>query len=703
MSNEIPVAPVGELPTPPATYEDSLTAAVERPWYQIHGAIDDIFQMGTQRHRREMADTLDVMNQTLGDPRLSRTQGALNYIAELGSSLASTAPLAVAGTAIAGEIGAAVGLGAEAVLPEGAINFLRKPLNKLITSEAADYLPGASVSAISKGVFEAYGAYKGMIIPEHVVENFNKVNDTLNGQQALTDWSHDNWGFMIPAPFLVGGFLLHKVLKARGEAKVLGAYAQSLAAQHEQVRSTRQKVLASALERAEKAAKLEGLRSNLESEVNKAYAENRISREDYAWWTAYFNDPNDTERLTTLGLHVLEDIQKPVDRATGRVWFSVIDDNKLKQLKQALSDRFASDLPKEDQAHVMDYVVNNSIDETTDGINKNAALKNALKGMMVFGKQKLASGKKVTKAAKKLLKDHVFVERPKVFEEKKFPYLKLENQPPEKVKRLKTLYELQDQPERYANALAKYQKKYPDIEQELHYLLGDMLSQENIFNHLASRNLNPKNFPMTLPAIVREKLAIREQLKGLTKKKDIKPLKSRNYHLKFETIPKEIERLTNELESNLKPDYKKSESYKRLEDLAESRDDAKQALGYLDMLNEYKKQEAMLNAINNFVEIADSTAAKFADPNKVISYMNKRLEQSFPKLGELKAAEAPKKIEIPQEGKEPLKVDAEKAEKNGAYEVVKELQEAVAKQKEFSENLDVLEDAVKCVWESVNG
>ncbi len=418
----------------------------------------------------------------------------------------------------------------------------------------------------------------------------------------------------------------------------------------------------------------------------------------------YLQNPNDQDALFKKGLPILSDAQIPIDRATGRLWYEIIDKTNMKNLKQALADRLGSDLPKEDQDNMTDYIAKNSFDASNSMIANNPSLMNALKGFTIFANEKLNARKRVTKAAKKLLQE-------------KFPYLRLNEINKDKLDTMKRLYELKEKSYRFKNATQEYgnllknaREKYPDIEHELEYLKGNMLSQENIYKHLSEKGLPPKGAPYTIPDIVREKLAITKQMGKATEMSEMTRLGARLRELKFETIPKEIERLTNELERKLKHDYKQSNEYKRLQDLADTRDDAKHAIAYLDMIHEYNRQEALLRSMESFVTMADSTVEKFADPQKVINYLNKRMEQNVPEFKKAKEVKSiieerqkPPKEEAPKpvaEAKTPekteIKLETEAIKESGAEDLAKEYDLDKRKYEQFAENTKVLDELVKC-------
>lgn len=723
IDDEFPVSPIGSLQEKPG-YGDTLKAAVTKPFYEVGGAAQDLFpQLSSEESRKSIADTLDVVNEKLSDPRLSGTQSAFDWVASMGASLVATAPLAVPAASLAGYIaGDTFGL-ADGLLSTAASKFLRTPINKLVQGSASDYLPGANIAEISKRIAQDYGAYKGMTIPEHVVENYQKEHDVLNSDQALEDWSKDNYGFAVPLGIGATGYLVYKALGVRAGEKAAKDLASTMVAQHEQVRSERQNLLAQAFERAKGAVerdKLEqqimGRKSDLENAVNTALDEKRLSPLEHKALKYFLDNPHDTQGINKLALAAIQDKQLPIDRVTGRYWFEVMDNKSIRNLKQALADRVATDLPKDQQADVMDYISNNRYDTVISMLNTNPELKSMMRGFLLLADKKLGNRDKTLKSAKALLDEHVFKENRDIFNRKQFPYLRLQEVNRNKLELMKQLHDIKEFPEKYKDTVLRYgqllneaKEKFPNIEKELEHLKGNMLSQENIYKHLKETGLPKKGAPYIIPDIVNEKLSVENRLANAKDMQESTRLGLYNKGLKFETIPQEIKRLTESLQEKVKPNYRQSKEYNRLRDLASTRDDAKQAMGYIDMIHEYNRQKALNTALNAFLDMADSTVARFADPNKVIQYLHKRLEQEAPiesrGLKEINDALA-KRNEVPapkaEEGKKTVK-EPKINENINAKSLAGEYESEKALYHQVANNLNVLKEAVNCVWGVLNG
>src|SRR5580698_672321 len=88
-------------------------ASVEKPFLQVEQLGGYIFPgLSTEQSRRQTADRLSVIDETLSDPRQGYGQLASNAIGSLIGTTLPTLPLAVAGGAVGGLAAGAIGFGA---------------------------------------------------------------------------------------------------------------------------------------------------------------------------------------------------------------------------------------------------------------------------------------------------------------------------------------------------------------------------------------------------------------------------------------------------------------------------------------------------------------------------------------------------------------------------------------------------------------
>lgn len=698
-TRNVEVQTPGQLgPKPSLT--DSFIDAVQKPFYDVAGfASVAVPQLSTPEFRKRIKDKIDVINQSLNDPRLGLGQKAANFIGELGSSIVALAPLATVGAEVGGSIAAGVATG---VIPEAGLAVLRQPITKLFASKYAKYLPNMSTTELTKTTAKVFGGYKGLTIPEHVLNNYNKETDQLNWKDTIKEWSKDNFGFLIPAvPFVAGG-MIYKILNVRKADKASKVLADKLLKEHESIKA-----------REELEGKKEGLQSELSKMVTTAFDEGRISTEEHAWFTDYLVNPKD-ESLFEKGIKLIAN-KNSIDNANASIWFPVIDNKNLKLYQNALLSEVTSGISLDESQALSGYVMNNFLDQTIEMLRDNPQLKDNVEGMLGLLNRKLEQQSKVLEKTDSLLKEHVYKVDKDLFENPNNSYL-FKNRNKEDVARLKRYHELKENPQQFKDAVlekARLLKEHPEIENEYEMLTGNILSQENIYKHFSQNKLNAKKAPYLIPERVKERLSIDRRMKKASLEENIKLGKMKELY-NFESIPEEVQRLTNDIISNLNNNYKKLPQYRRLQELSDLRQEAKYALDRIALEEEYNKQRSFAKIIQNYIDTANSNAKKFADPNKVVEYLSKQLSDESPLLEDyakvnsaleerqtqsVKAKEGQDQIGV----KELSDEEIEAIQAKDAEDAKKEFNTENKRYEQFAKNQDILKESILCVMEKLNG
>ena len=251
----------------------------------------------------------------------------------------------------------------------------------MATGAASHYLPNISIGGVAAGLTEAYGGYKGMIIPEHFAEHYNAVNNSLDSSHAIQDWASDNYGFLLGAAPLAAGYVAFKGLRgiishrnAIADSKAVDAELTRLLKQHDEVLKENQ------IKDGEHAAKVAKV-SELQDHLQQAEEMGLISPEMHEWYLDYLENPNDQGKVHEGGLKVLQSLQIPYDRVTGRVWNEVLTRDGVKNLQSSLFDQGITQFSDEENQLLSSYIIHNELDGYIGNMRDNPNLLNAIQGM----------------------------------------------------------------------------------------------------------------------------------------------------------------------------------------------------------------------------------------------------------------------------------------------------------------------------------
>jgi len=651
--------------SPAPTYGQTIEASFSKPTQQVTQMAQYIFPgLSTDKQRKETAEKLENINEVLGDPRQTITQHAFNFVSSMAGSLVPTLPLFAAGGAIGAGVAGAIGFGAREIAldlgSEAALSgylSTQVPLSKLATGALSHYLPEKSISGIAESLVESYGGYKGLIIPEHFEEHYNAVNNTLDTSHAIQDWASDNYGFLLAATPLAAGYVAFKGVG--GVIKHRNAKAGALAAEAElkRLHANHAEVLKQNQIKEGETALREAKVSELQDHLQEAEEKGFISPEMHQWYLDYLENPNDMDKVHIGGLKILQDLQIPYDRFTGRVWNQVMGDEGVKNLKNSLFDQELTNFSEEERQLLSSYVVHNELDAYIGNMRDNPNLLHAMKGM---------------------------------------------------THHLATKIE--------ANSLAIRNFEHALMSQLPKGLLKKQLfSQNNIYQHLKKIGVHSvRDIPYVVPKNVAYMLKLNKQIKDIESrvthqnrlkydkgihlelKKKVKELKSELLH-----PAQELAHLKDTLMPNgkLVGDFKKRQAYSRLEELSQIWPNAKLVLDRINMEATNAKQQGLNEILKKFIEMVDNTSARIANPDGVKRYLTSRIERAVPVAREAKQF-AIKSDPIVEKTMTPEVMYDEASiqqVKKSELDFAREHFEATQKKfEQFSKNTQALDELIKC-------
>lgn len=654
------------------TVGQTAEAAFSKPFLQVNQLTDYIFPgQSTEKTRLENNDRLSLINELLSDPRQGIKQQATNAVSNIIGGIIPTLPLALAGGAVGAGISAAIGFGAREIAldlgGEGALTgYLgtQVPLSTLASGAASHYLPNISIGAITSSLTEAYGAYKGMVIPEHFSEHYDAINNSLDASHAIQDWASDNYGFLLGASPLVAGYIGFKgirgIIKHRNtiaDNKSVDLELTRLLKQHDEVLKENQIIEG---QQAEKVAKV----SELQDHLQHAEEMGMISPEMHKWYLDYLENPNDISKVHQGGLKILESLQIPYDRVTGRVWNEVLTRDGVKNLQSALFDQGITNFSEEENQLLSSYIIYNELDGYIANMRENPNLIQAIQGMTHNLGLKIA--------------DHSMA--------------------------LKNL----------EYALTRELPKG--------LLKKQIFSQNNIYQHLKKIGVHSmRDVPYTVPKNVAYMLKLEKQIKN------IEGRKTKQFHLKYEKgrhleLKKKVKELKKELlhpaqemqhimdkllpEGKLISDFKHRKAYHRLEDLSQVWPNAKVLLDRIHGEAINAKQQGLNEILKKFTEMVDSNASRLADSDSVKRYLHSRIEGSIPFVRkfegsrihtEIKSLETVgKESEINQSNNLFDQPSIEKVQSSKLKFAREEFEHTEKKFKQFRENEKALNELIEC-------
>ncbi|CAB4127724.1 hypothetical protein UFOVP98_7 [uncultured Caudovirales phage] len=658
---------------PPPSMGKTFFQSLEQPALQVKQLYDYVWPgKSSEQSRRETAEHLENINESLSDPRQGGFQQVSNSIGGMIGSILPTLPFGLVGGAALRAGAGVVGFGAEtiasaALAEEGSTGLFsaylatQVPLHQLAKGAASHWLPEVSIAGIATPAAEAYGFYKGMVIPEHFAANYNAIENSLDKNHAIEDWGSDNYGFLLGAAPLAAGYVAFKGIRgvikyrnAMADSKALDSELTRLLHAHEAI--LKENKVAEGIH-SEKVAKVSELQEHLQHAEDLGY----ITPEQHEWYLDYLENPNHPD--THAGaMKALTSLQIPYDRVTGKVWNEVLSPESIKNLQAGLFDQAITNFSDEERQLLSSYITHNALDGYVSNMRENPNLLTAIQGMTH------GIGLKI-EAQSAALRDLDY-------------------------------------------ALSKHLEKG--------VMKNHIFSQKDIYNHLRKiKAYHPVNVPYEVPYAVRRKLALERKLNILIGKKGKKyrtsiqektivELKKQIKEFKLPSPEQELAYLKDVLmpEGKLLDNFKSKRAYHRLEELSQVWGSARVFLDRIHGEAINVKQKGLNEILKRFTEMVDANIARLADPDSVKRYLHSRLEKSVPIVREFERSginlaervEAGKVIEKPVIKPDLItSPEIEAQVQSSKLEFAKqEFDLANRKFKQFSESAKALEELIAC-------
>jgi len=617
--------------------------SVVEPFYAVGGALGAIPGIEAPKTRQMFKERLDAIQQDLSNPQIGLAQKGGDWIANIAGGTVATAPaFAAAGLAIEG----AVGAGAYALAPVIArpvLSLLRTPIAKLSKSALADWLPQSTIGEFAKHTGAYVAGYKAAVLPEHVMDTYDKISDTYNLKKAGEATLNDNIGMLIGIiPFAAGHILLKSYTIAKSVAAAQGsgsALARELVLNREQ----KQSALTSAMTNAKTAVDKERahsaiLQAHMDVEqhnfkvVDHAVATGRLPEEDGKWYHDYIKDPDAHEHLAPNAHKILQQEQVPYDRVSGRVWQKLLLPEDIKNHNSTVADAITSDVSGEYKDFMSNYVLHNRLDMVKQEWNEKPVLAGGSQGFVDYVNKKMLGKNEALSRLDSHLDKHMTI------------------------------------------GLKK--NKLP-------------MSQNRIFQHLKKQRMLAPEAPYAVPGRVAHKLELNRKYQRAIRAKagrytpeQVDKFKTDAKSFKLLNPAEELDSIRSRLitDKGLVKGFQHKRPYHRLNDLAELYPQAEMLLRRIHDEHEYAKQEQNAQLLEKFVKFVDSSVSKLAKPENVVKYLKDRIESQVPDIRNIEPAT--KIMQATDTKVESIKKSAKAIEVNP--EILVE-QEAVAKKSKAEE------------------
>ena len=673
LGGERQVARTDELAPIPGIGQTAL-AAFQQPFAQVSQLGDYIFPgMSTEKLRAEGAQKLATINETLADPRQGYGQKTVNAISSIVGGLLPTAPFLLAGGYVGAGIAGAVGFGArELALDIASENALARYLStqvalpKLVPEAASHFVPNVTIGKAAALATEGFLGYKGLIIPEHFAEHYNAVENSLDTEHAIQDWGSDNYGFLLGAAPLAAGYIAFKGVGGVISLRKAGIAKEAAKAESARLHAEHAKVLKENEIKAEETALREAKVSELQHHLQQAEDQSLITSDMHKWYLDYLENPNDP-KVHEGGLKIMQALQIPYDRVTGRVWNQVISQDGVQNLKSALFDQHITNFSDEENQLLSSYIVHNELDGYISMMRDNPNLIHAMEGFTHSLGLKIEAHSNALKAMDFALTKEL----------------------PEGIL-----------------------KKHILSQRKIYYVLKE-------FQEATGEGVRRQAIPFHVPKDVMLKLRLEHQIRMIRGQSNAKykrmfakgedvALKEKLDAIKFMHPGEELLHIKDNLmpEGKLRGDFKSRAAYQRLEDLSQVSGHAKVLLDRIHMEAINEKQQGLNNVLKKFLDMVDSSSSRLADPSSVKRYLSSRVEASVPnakefaetgikyeeRLKEEKAAlDASMKPEILYD-----ETAQERVKKSEFKDGVDNYESSERRFRQFSENEKALADLITC-------
>lgn len=694
---------------------DNLSVKFTTPVYAIQQFDHEFMQ---SPRGKTLETTFEALKRGNENSEVGWTQWGINQTADMVGQALN--PLSWA----AGEVGGALVRPLIAVGGKLAPRLFRQPIAELMNEKMGKYFPKLigskeaeetlSIGLLGRKWTEAAGIGAGAMLPQSVIDNFNAEtgkHDILGIAEGMGAGAA--LGLMIGTVPFAWGIAKANFNRMRGRAPTaeieVGAPEQAL-------------------------------------------ADGRINKDTYDFWKEleqYRSTPEGRAELEARGIKArsteyVASQGHAVDYAKNQAKFEVLSQEQITNLQSATADQLVADhIPEQHRTALSDFMVQAGVDEMRNKTN----LLDGVRGYVDYVRNNLSKREEILSRADQFLEDHFKVDTfyrgytenaghayktDTTFGKGYWMSPEIEHtlHYGENTEVIKGKFNLYDVRSRKDKSLTKLHKKLilynPLIKKKTKYgmgfndgLLGGRKRLLKKF-HKEAKKKGYQGFVRENQVMLFEKPQsgisnINETRLPLDQKEIYDVVVSRGEDLPFH-VPQEVrEAIRNKSESGLKnpveeledikynilpleKNYRQSESYKRLEDLAEIWAPAKTLLDRVHLEEELNRQQAYHDFARNMLDIADSNIGKLADRSKVHNYLEQRInpviEKSTPKA---ELFELSKHREVPQDAdilftEYDEKILEMNLENSGhEYELAKE------KFMEFKAQEKVFNNFIKCV------
>lgn len=546
---------------------------------------------------RQLKDTLELIEREKNVEGQSLGQRSLNWIADMVGYSISPPVLALGG--LGGAAARGLSIGARAVAPAAAVPFLERQVGKGI-------IGGKPFTVGDIGERLAGGALAGELsmVPMAFEEGKARV---ANEGGAL--------GFALSSvPILLG---LRKGLKVKG-------------------------------------AKVEEKPSIIPQEAKPEFTTEvtePLSETDQ-WHHDYENKLDTKENLANRATKILQKEGIEVNPVTHEVNFQLLNENDVRNLQSAVTDSITSDVSQSNKNHLIDYIINNRIDEIRSNPKSQMMLRaydNYLTGKLAVRQSIIVDADKfVSNVMKEKITNKAFLSQPEI---------------------------------------------------------------EKAIKKLSREESHVSQLPFALPENIEKRIKLKDRIAELKKKEPVRAVVRRIKELENK-IPKimkpkeEVNYLYDKIIKGKEYHNKlKSRAYQRLQELADYWPQARALLERIHLEEELERQQAIKDALSKLRKEVEKPIDRSARPEDVITYLKERIEGIKPRKNPI--GETPKTPEqvIQEVSKVPSDVEtvlaeheklAEEAPKN-AKELKKELVKDNDRIKQFKSSGKALGEFIQCV------
>ena len=540
-------------------------------------AANDVANVFSQKPTGEsLHSTLQAIQLGEDSPEMGKTQYYSDMVANMiGSALNPiTLPFAALGGATGNIISKGVYSISERALPSAVNAFARKPLKEVLSHPLSKYIP-RTIGKEGEEEALSVGLLGKKALDAYTIGVGVSIPFAISDKYRH-DTNHIEWGGVARESMEMGGF---------------GVAIGSIPFTWGIIRS---KIREGKLLSGKKVEVKEENKTEMQ-DVEYAYENGHLSKKEYDWYLAYNEykkNPDNIEfkgNVERIASEIAIENGHNVNTVRNEIKYDLLTENDVKNLQAAISDQVSSDMPDEHKTSLSDFIVHNSLDKLIE--NKSAL--EGVRGYVDFVKEKV----------------------------------KLKSS---KIKEIDSIFEKSMEKSTKENAT---------------------FSQKKLFKFIKKQILDPKhldNLPFTVPESLKKNIKILDKINKL--KKNFKKNPNKNITRRIKELKKSINKLKSpneelkEIKEKLLFDKKNNKNiesniyYSRLVDLSQVWKKAKILLDRINIEKEYEKQETFVELFEQILKLNDSNSGKLADPNKVINYIQSRIDDNLYKTVKIESA-----------------------------------------------------------------